>query len=64
MTMEWQTLFFQSAVMVLLLSVHVYLIERKMINSNEIIETLLDLQRQTEELKQILKGNIYNRDMV
>lgn len=64
MAMEWQTLFFQSAVMVLLLSVHVYLIERKMINSNKIMETLLDLQRQAEELKQILKGNIYNRDMM
>ncbi|CAC5395517.1 unnamed protein product [Mytilus coruscus] len=29
-----------------------------MINSNEIIETLVDLQRQTQELKQILKGEI------
>ncbi|CAC5411754.1 unnamed protein product [Mytilus coruscus] len=56
--MEWQTILFQSAVIVLLLSVHVYLIERKIIYSNEIIETLVDLQRQTEELKQILKGEI------
>ncbi|XP_071121509.1 fucolectin-1-like isoform X2 [Mytilus edulis] len=53
--MEWQTLFFQSAVMVLLLAVHVYLIEQKIIKSNEIIETLVDLQRQAEDLKQILK---------
>lgn len=60
--MDLQTFCFYNTVIILLLAFHIYYIEQKLLNlSDKIEKSAISLtERQTEELKHIFKGNLYN----